>query len=304
LAGEARVLLKERMPILLIVLVLLASAAGTLGGVMPLTAKEVGLMLRAGYSSEAVLRDLSTRRFADAFNSTIEKQLTEAGANAALLEALRSGTYQLTPAEFAKAEQKLSTRQAEVTETSRPSATASQEQPAARRPSAPDQKLPDDAVYRLLRGDLVYYHHGSIVHFDDETLGRKKLYLFLFSSNGSKPGRQLTARLVEYYNRVASQYPEFEVIFFSADRTQFGMETCMTQGNMPWPAVAYDKVGSKIGMIPKDLVREIPCLVLADAGGRILSHSGAGENDSNPEKVLADLDRILAHGRDALTQTH
>jgi len=295
------------MPLFLIVLLLFASASSMFGGVKPLTAKEIALMLRGGYSSETVLRDLSSRRYADTFDSAIEKQLIQAGANPALIEALRSGTYQLSPSEIAAAKEKLAARQAKTPEATLPSKTiapASQETSAPPPSRTPDPKLPADTIYRLLQGDLVYYHYGAIVHFDDTTLEHKKLFLFFFSSNGSKPGRKLTTQLVEYYNRVVPQHPEFEVIFFSADRTQFGMETCMTQSSMPWPAVAYEKVGSKSGAIPKDLVREIPCLVLADASGRILSHSGTGEKDSSPEKVLDDLDRNLARSKDALAQTH
>jgi hypothetical protein len=295
------------MRFFLLILFLFASAAGVLGGTTPLTAKEIALMLRGGYSNETMLRELSSRHYADAFDSTIEKQLTQAGANAALIEALRSGAYQLSPSEIAAAREKLTARPAKASEASLPPkqiTPVKQDTNSTARTKAPETAPPADGVYRLLKGDLVYCHQGAIVHLDDEAIEHKKLYLFLFSSNGSKPGRKLTAQLIEYYNRIAPQHPEFEVIFFSADRSQFGMETCMTQSSMPWPAVAYEKLASKAGLIQKDLVREIPCLVLADASGRVLSHSGTGEKDSTPEKVLADLDRIFARGSDALAQTH
>ncbi len=288
---------KKPVPFLLIVLLLLGSVAGMCGGTMPLTANEMSLMLRSGYSSEAVLRDLSTRRFADTFDAAIEKQLTQAGANAVLIETLRRGTFQLSPSEIAAVKEKLTTQQAKASEASGTFAAATPE-----KHSPLPSKAPVDAIYRQLRDDLVYYHHGTIVHFDGETLENKKLYLFLFSSNGSKPGRQFTAKLIDFYNRVAPQHPELEVIFFSADRTQFGMETCMIQSNMPWPAVAYDKVAIKSGMIPQGVVRDIPCLVLADTTGRIVSHSGSGKDDSSVEQVLADLDRILANGAKPLAQ--
>ena len=294
------------MPLLLIILFLFASVAGVCGGVKPLTAKEIALMLRTGYSSEAVLRDLSARHYADTFDSTIEKQLNQAGANAALLEALRSGTYQLTPSEIATAREKLDPRETEVPEASRAPkqmASVNQNKNAPAPAKAPNPAPSVDVVYRHLKGDLVQCRQGTVVHFDDEALEHKKLYLFLFTSNGSKPGRKLTTQLVEYYNRVAPQHPEFEVIFLSADRSQFGMETCMTQGGMPWPALAYDKLGSKGGAIQKDLVREIPWLVLVDASGRVLSPSGKDEKDSSPEKVIADLDRIFASGNAALART-
>jgi hypothetical protein len=67
--------------------------------------------------------------------------------------------------------------------------------------------------------------------------------------------------------------------------------------------VAYDKLANQASLIQKDLVQEIPCLILANAGGRILSHSGSGPKASTPEKVLADVDRVLTSGSSALAQT-
>src|ERR1700730_16202258 len=95
------------MRFLLVTFLLGASACRAICGPMPLTAKEIGLMLRSGYSSEAVMRELSARHFGDSFDSTVEKQLVQLGANQSLIEALRSGAYQLSPSEMAAAKEKL-----------------------------------------------------------------------------------------------------------------------------------------------------------------------------------------------------
>ena len=297
--------LKRLMPRILILLFLFASVTGVFGGTIPLTAKEVALMLRTGYSNEAVLRELSSRHYADIIDSAIEEQLVKAGANATLIEALRSGTYQSSPSEMAAVREKLAALQPKAPEDSNPSKQIEpekQEKNASARPKTPDTAPAANIIYRMLKGGLVSCQRGVIVPFDDAGIERKKIYLLLFTSNGSKPGHKLTTQLVEYYNRVAPQHPEFEVVFFSADRSQFGMEACMTQSSMPWPAVAYEKLASQASVIQKDLVQEIPCLILVDAGARILSHSGPGAKASTPEKVLADLDRVLTTGN-ALAQT-
>jgi len=259
---------------------------------MPLTAKEIGLMLRSGYSSETVMRELSARHFADAFDSAVEKQLVQSGADQSLIDALRSGAYELSPSEMAAVKEKLAAqgqREAFAAEQSGesgpPRKLSGQLAPAA--VGAPG------AMYRLLKGDLVYWRQGSLRHFDDETLETKKFYIFFFSANWSPGARRFTPRLVEYYNRVAPQHPEFEVIFFSADRSPFGMETYMGQANMPWPAVQYDKLASKAA-IQNNFVRGLPCLILVDSSGNILSNSYCTEKNLGPETVLADLDRILS----------
>ena len=260
-------------------------------------------MLRSGYSSEAVLRELSARKFADTLDPTMEKQLVQAGANAKLLEALRSGAYQLSASEITAAKEKVAAQEERGAETVEPSKQAESAKAVtpARSDAAPSTAHPADAVYQRLKDDLVYWHQGSVTHFDDEALEHKKLYLLFFSANWSGPGRKFTPQLVEYYNRVAPQHPEFEVIFFSADRSQFAMETYMAQSNMPWPAVAYDKLAGKAGDIQRNLVREIPCLVLADATGNLLSYSRSAENSFDAGKVLTDLDQIFGRRRGGAT---
>ena len=74
---------------LLVVLGLLLNAVNLVAGVVPLTAKEVSLMLRSGYSSQAVLQELSKRKFADTFDSSLEKEFIKAGAKESLIDAFR-----------------------------------------------------------------------------------------------------------------------------------------------------------------------------------------------------------------------
>ncbi len=259
------------MRIMLLTVSLVAAARCALSTVMPLTAKEIGLMLRSGYSSETILRELSARRFSDQFDSEIEKQLIRAGANSTLIEALRSGAYALPSSEIAAAKAKLAAQEGNAVRTREHSNEAERltESQSATDPSNVTEV--SHAIFLHLKDDLVYLHQGNVRHFDDEALEHKTLYLLFFSANWSSAGRKFTSQLVDYYNRVAPQHPEFEVIFFSADRSQFGMETYMAQSNMPWPAVAYDKRTGKAGAIQNNLVREIPCLVLANATGKILS---------------------------------
>ena len=63
----------------------------------PLDTKEVSLMLRSGYSSAAVIKELAARHFADEFNDAVEAQLQKAGASPDLVSALRRGAYAAIP---------------------------------------------------------------------------------------------------------------------------------------------------------------------------------------------------------------
>jgi Thioredoxin-like len=269
------------------VLCSLIAVGGLVAAALPLSAKEVSLMLRSGYSSEAVLRELETRKFADTFDSGLEKELVKAGANQLLIQALQSGKYQLSGTEIATFKTRQSS-EAVIRKANEISPTANQSAPA----SHPAVVQIGGSMYDHLKGDLVYWHEGSLVPFDDEALQNKKLYLLFFSGFWSKEGRQFTSRLVDYYNRVPAEHREFEVIFFSVDRSEFVMEDYINKTNMPWPALAFDKRQGKAGAIQDTLVHSIPHLILADADGRILSDSGDQQPDL--DKVLADLEKLRA----------
>ncbi len=245
-------------------------------------------MLRSGYSSEAVLRELAERKFADRFDLTLENELLKAGATQPLVAALRSGAYQASPSEVAMAQEHAEAAQVRAATESAEGLPTRNPMP---RPNLHREEQQGSTMYDHLKDDLVYWHEGALVPFDNAALEKKKLYLLFFSAFGSKEGRQFTPRLVDYYNRVGSRHPEFEVIFFSADRSQFAMENYISQTNMPWPAVAYDKRSGKAGTLRGNLIQQVPHLILVNAAGEILSDSG--ENPPNYDKILADLDKIL-----------
>jgi hypothetical protein len=267
-----------------------ASVSCLTAGLAPLTIKEVSLMLRSGYSSEVVLQELSKRKFADTLDPTSEEQLVKAGASQSLINTLESGVYQLSAAETAAAAEKQKSNAEKVSRTNLEPQAAIQSAPT--KPASPTEAQVGGNLYDHFKDDLVYWHEGSLVPFDDETLEKKKFYLLFFSAIWSKEGRQFTSRLVDYYNRVAPQHPEFEIVFFSADRSQFAMENYVSQTNMPWPAVAYEKLQGKAGALASAFTHQIPRLILAEASGRVLSDSGETRPDF--DKVMIDLDKVLA----------
>lgn len=276
------------------ILLLIAVAVFTgIGAPTPLTVQEIGLMLRTGYSNESVLRELSTRGVADVLDAEKENQLVRAGANAETIEALRSGRFQLanSPGKSPK------TNSPDEPKTSQ---AADRRAPESATRSQPSNFIPEpDAIFSTLKDDLIYLHQGAIVPFDDAVLEKKKYYLLFFSANWTAVGRKFTPELVAWYNRVAPEHPEFEIIFFSADRSQYGMETYLTQSAMPWPAVAFQKLSGKAGDIQRGLVKEIPELVFTDAAGKILSYSHGGDNAVSLEQVLAEASQTLDSGQPA-----
>ena len=259
--------------LLVIVLLLFAAAFSNVAGrVLPLTAKDVCLMLRSGYSSETVQQELFARRLAGSCDATAEKALREAGAAPALIDAIKSGSYAVSPADAQTAQEELAAqaaRRARETEQSRKFDTLYQDQLARARASAPSKSETPNVLADQFKGDLVSWKNGSLARFDDEALAKKKLIALYFSAHWCAPCRKFTPQLVEFYNRVAPQHPEFEIVFFSNDRSPFEMETYMRDTQMPWPAIDFAKLPGKEAL-KKYGGEDIPCLVVLDASGKVI----------------------------------
>jgi nucleoredoxin len=266
-------------------------------GQLPLTINEVGLMLRAGYSSSSVMQELAKRRFADTFDPEKENLLLKAGASPELIVALERGKYSISKEEAARVQQKIANvadQKAAEADRSRKSDAVYQSE-LVRHRGVRRQAPGANVIYEAVKGDLVRNTDSGVVKFEDESLASKKLIGLYFSAHWCGPCRKFTPELVDYYKRVTPQHSEFEVIFVSSDRSNYAMQNYMREANMPWPAIDYQKLEGKEA-IKKYAGSGIPCLVLLDSTGKVISDSFAGKEYLGPGKVLADLDAIFAKG--------
>jgi nucleoredoxin len=262
---------------------------------LPLTLKEIGLMLRSGFSSDAIVLDLAKRHLAEKLDGPAEITLLKAGASPALLFAIKSGSYSLSPEEAAQAKQEVEAeakRRAALAEQSRRFNTSYQDKLAQERAAETMKFHAANTTYDYLKGALVRPGNNGLVRAEDDAIGKKKLIAYYFSAHWCPPCRKFTPQLVQYYNRVAPEHPEFEVVFYSFDKSAAEMEQYMRESNMPWPAIDYDKRNEK-----KELLAPagngIPALVLVEASGKLISSSFDGKTNIAPQKVLDDLNAIF-----------
>jgi nucleoredoxin len=123
-----------------------------------------------------------------------------------------------------------------------------------------------------------------------------KYYVFYFSAHWCPPCRAFTPSLVEFYNEHPGKGKEFEIIFVSDDKDARAMVTYMKEMEMPWPAVGY-AMGPRLWDVRKYRGRGIPCLVVVDHQGKVLSDSYRNGQYVGPGVVLQELQVMLEKER-------
>lgn len=151
-----------------------------------------------------------------------------------------------------------------------------------------------NAIAKDLSGDLVSLAGGRrLKRLDDDSLESKKYLAVYFSAAWCGPCRDFTPKLVGWYEqRDEADRGKFEVILMSSDHSAKAMEEYMKDDKMPWPALAYNKRDRS--PLAKYSGRGIPCLVIIDGEGNVLSHSYVDGNYVGPSKVLRDLEKLLS----------
>lgn len=271
---------------------------------LPLTANDIGLMLRSGYSNASVRRELAARHFVGELDQSAETGLLKAGASVDLINELKAGAYSLSAAETVKAQQKISDLAERRKADAEQAQTAQQQyqaQVARERSKATLEQKYAHGTSNFLQGLLVRYDKGAVVPAEEGATASKKLFLFYFSAHWCGPCRKFTPQLIDYYKRTVERHPEVEVVFYSFDRSPRDMEAYMRDANMPWLALDYGKRQERQNLAAK-AGESIPALLLADTAGNILSSSVVDGKYVGPQKVLADLDSVLAGNQPRVAQ--
>jgi nucleoredoxin len=147
-----------------------------------------------------------------------------------------------------------------------------------------------------LAGKILRLENNALKSVDAASLSGIKYYGLYYSASWCGPCRQFTPQFVEAYKQIKQRHPEFEVVFVSADRSAGDMTDYVKADRMPWLALKYEAAQSD-AELRRYCGPGIPCLVLVDPQGRVLSDSFEGDNYLGPGKVLADAQRLLAAGR-------
>lgn len=174
-----------------------------------------------------------------------------------------------------------------------PAAKAAPTPPTAPPPAAPAAAT---VMSRRLAGKLVRLHANAFQPLEAGRLNGVKFIALYYSASWCGPCRQFTPQLVDAYRELKAQYPEFEVVFVSADNSAGDMRDYMKDDRMAWPALKYDAIPTS-GEIMQYCGDGIPCLVLVDEKGQVLSDTNRGGDYVGPQAVLDDTRRLLQRYR-------
>jgi thiol-disulfide isomerase/thioredoxin len=262
-------------------------------GLLPLTTSELSLMLRSGYAIPTIETELTSRHFADELDEAKRKQLLKAGATSELLDALENGKFAVPKDELEKTRRKMEENDREralASEQAKKNDALYQKQLFRERTRIVKQG--PDAIADVAKGNLVRVKNGNLVALDDSDLVQKKIYGLYFSAHWCSPCRKFTPKLVEYYNKIVWEHPEFEIIFISSDKSPEAMATYMNEAGMPWPAVEFGKLAN-VPTLKKYAGDGIPDLVIVDTTGKVLADSYIRGKYVGPQRALDDLTAIF-----------
>ncbi len=210
---------------------------------------------------------LQARTWTNADGKTIEAELVSLKGTGddeiAVLKAANGRTYEVPLASLSEADQ-----------------TFARENAATAEPS----------VFKdVLDGKLVAVEGRRVKKY--EMAEEPEYYAFYFSASWCGPCRKFTPKLIDFYKGNPHAKKTFEIIFMSRDQSDDAMEEYMTGDAMPWPAVKFRDV-DRMDEVRKYAGKGIPCLVLVDREGNVVSDSYEGGDYRGPTAVMRDIEKL------------
>jgi nucleoredoxin len=144
------------------------------------------------------------------------------------------------------------------------------------------------------KGHLVVLKDDHLQAAAPGALDRVKYVTFLFDASWAKPAHEVIQHILPFYYTLKSNHPEYEMIFVDDQESAGNMEHYMASFKMPWPAVRPGDTGlPDLNLKKFEGDGSIPCLVLVDDSGKILSNSWVNGTWVGVFPVLQDTEKIL-----------
>lgn len=234
--------------------------------------------LLLGLAFLATTHLLQARTWTNTSGKAIEAELVElrgaAGAEVAVLKMSNGQTYDVPLASLSDTDQ------------------AFAREAAAEMAEAPAADTAKPSVFKdVLDGKLVAVDGRRVSKYEMDA--EPQYYAFYFSASWCGPCREFTPKLISFYNENPGAKKTFEVIFVSSDQSEGAMEDYMIGDKMPWPAVKFRNV-ERMDEVRKYAGSGIPCLVLVDREGNVVSDSYENGNYRGPTAVMREMENLAS----------
>ncbi|MEM9295667.1 MAG: thioredoxin-like domain-containing protein [Planctomycetota bacterium] len=151
---------------------------------------------------------------------------------------------------------------------------------------ADDAATADAGFHQHLAGNVSRLGDDGQLHaVDASELADVEYLAIYYSAHWCGPCRAFTPDLVTFYNDFKADHPNFELVFISSDRDEDAMSGYVAGDAMPWLVLDYDL--RKTSPLKQYAGRGIPCLVLLDQAGTVLSDSYVDGSYVGPRTVMA-----------------
>lgn len=247
------------MRALLLSIIALGATASLNAAPLPMTAKDVALLVRTGTPEAEIFAEIEKRRLLSPIDAPFLKVLEESAVTSAFVAKLKAGDYSLSSAAAAGAKKRIGALKQEAEEDAARTATMKAE--AMRKSPQPGPLN----ITQLIGNRLVKLEGSTLRDVDAASLGDIRIFAFYNSAGWCAPCRKFTPRLVDAYRKIKAKHPEFEIVFISGDRDAFNMQNYMQTAQMPWPAVKFASKDSSLAPLGSN---SIPYLKVVDAEGR------------------------------------
>lgn len=185
----------------------------------------------------------------------------------------------------------------------RPQPVAAAPQPSAPAPAPGQKVLPfgaketaptvQNALGASLKNDLISFKNNAVTFQKGDDLASKKYVALYFSAHWCGPCRQFTPQLVQWYQANRDKADQYEIVFVSNDTSAAMQAQYIKEDKMPWPAVDWGRTGTTKRLNDLYSGKGIPCLVVVDETGKVVSHSYENGRFVGPGKVLKDLTKLI-----------
>ena len=153
-----------------------------------------------------------------------------------------------------------------------------------------DKSAPLTGFAAKFDNSLMILGDDGVAHsFDAHKLAGVKYWAFYYSASWCGPCRRFTPDLVGFYRGFKPDHPNFELIFVNLDENEDAMENYMRTDSMPWPAIWRADVDNPELEAKKYCGSGIPCLVLVDSNGNVISDTFQGGQYTDPHHVIDDI---------------